>query len=219
MLPDWITSHARVSLLKWKVIELFHQVASSYAKFIGTNEWFYTGNRFNSYKIGLGHQHGCRFTVLGQMPSTWRKWRHVKKALFTNFAETTMHLNSPLPPFPPPPKKKIHNHCFHFLLGITVVPRQIEGNVHAKFWGGKQGAVWSQWKWSIASRLFLVQMLLNWYFNHTVKVLNTKHFVFSLCAGVSITCPWARWWFSVDLMLSNRPIRVIIFRRGVGCRY
>ena len=107
MLPDWITWHARVLLLKWKVIELFHQVASSYAKFIGTNEWFYTGNRFNSYKIGLGHQHGCRFTVLGQMPSTWRKWRNVKKALFTIFAETTMHLNYPVPPSPPPPKKYV----------------------------------------------------------------------------------------------------------------
>ena len=106
MLSDWITSHARVLLLKWKVIELFHQVASSYAKFIGTNEWFYTGNRFNSYKIGLGHKHGCRFTVLGQMPSTWRKWRHVKKALFTIFAETTMHLKYPLPPLSPPPPKK-----------------------------------------------------------------------------------------------------------------
>ena len=134
MLPDWITSHARVLLLKWKVTELFHQVASSYAKFIGTNECFYTGNRFNSYKIGLGHQHGCRFTVLGQMPSTWRKWRHVKKALFTIFAETTMHLNYPLPPSPPPQKKK-RNHCFHFLLGITVVPRQIEGMFMQNFGG------------------------------------------------------------------------------------
>ena len=125
----------------------------------------------------------------------------------------------PSPPSPPPPSKKNTYHSFHFLLGITVVPRQIEGNVHAKFLGGKQGELWFQWKWSIASRLFLVQMLLNWYFNHTVKVLNTKHFVFSLCAGVPFTCPLARWWFSVDLMLSNRPIRVIIFRRGVSCRY
>ena len=27
------------------------------------------------------------------------------------------------------------NHCFQFLLGITVVPREIEGNGNAKFWG------------------------------------------------------------------------------------
>ena len=41
------------------------------------------------------------------MPSTWRKWRHVKKALFTIFSETTMHLNYPLPPSPPPKKKYV----------------------------------------------------------------------------------------------------------------
>ena len=29
----------------------------------------------------------------------------------------------------------LHNHCFQFLLGITVVPRQIQGNDYAKFWG------------------------------------------------------------------------------------
>ena len=42
-------------------------------------------------------------------------------------------LTSPTPP-PPPPRnqKKIHNHCFQFLLGITVVPREIEDNAYAK---------------------------------------------------------------------------------------
>ena len=30
--------------------------------------------------------------------------------------------------------KIIHNHCFQFLLGITVVPREIEGKGYAKFW-------------------------------------------------------------------------------------
>ena len=213
MLPDWITSHARVLLLKWKVIELFHQVASSYAKFIGTNEWFYTGNRFNSYKIGLGHQHGCRFTVLGQMPSKWRKWRHAKKALFTIFAETTMHLVCPLPPSPPPPFPK-YIPFFPFSPGYYSRPKTNRRRVHAKFC--------SMVSMKMVNSITLISfsnVSLNWYFNHTVKVLNTKHFVFSLCAGVPITCPLARWWFSVDLMLSNRPIRVIIFRRGVSCRY
>ena len=28
-----------------------------------------------------------------------------------------------------------HNLCFLFLLGITVVPREIENNANAKFWG------------------------------------------------------------------------------------
>ena len=44
-------------------------------------------------------------------------------------------LGSCLPrPHPPTPKKKkLHNHCFQFLLGITVIPREIKDNV--KFWG------------------------------------------------------------------------------------
>ena len=36
-----------------------------------------------------------------------------------------MHLN--IPP------KLLHNHCFQFLLGITVVPREIKDNTYAKF--------------------------------------------------------------------------------------
>ena len=37
---------------------------------------------------------------------------------------------------PPPSKKKLHNHCFQFLLGITVIPSKIEDNGYVKFWGG-----------------------------------------------------------------------------------
>ena len=36
---------------------------------------------------------------------------------------------------PPPPKKNLHIHCFQFLLGITVVPREIEYNGYAQFRG------------------------------------------------------------------------------------
>ena len=36
------------------------------------------------------------------------------------------------------PPKKIHHHCFHFLLGITVVPREIEDNAYAILWGVKK---------------------------------------------------------------------------------
>ena len=55
---------------------------------------------------------------------------------FTIFIQTIVHL----PPPPPPQKKKqqinnLHNHCFQFLLGITVVPREIEDNGYAKLWG------------------------------------------------------------------------------------
>ena len=33
------------------------------------------------------------------------------------------------------PPKILRNHCFQFLLGIIVVPREIEDNGYAKFWG------------------------------------------------------------------------------------
>ena len=49
-----------------------------------------------------------------------------------------MHLCPPPPP--PPPKKNLHNHCFQFLLGKTVVIREVQGNGHKIFlffgWGG-----------------------------------------------------------------------------------
>ena len=34
-------------------------------------------------------------------------------------------------------KKKLYNYCFQFLLGITVIPREIEDNGCAKILGGK----------------------------------------------------------------------------------
>ena len=41
-------------------------------------------------------------------------------------------------PPPPPPTKKLHNRYFQFLLGITVGPREIEGNGYAKFSGANR---------------------------------------------------------------------------------
>ena len=39
------------------------------------------------------------------------------------------------PCLPHPPLKKLHNHCFQFLLSITVVPREIDDNkVHYRKW-------------------------------------------------------------------------------------
>ena len=40
------------------------------------------------------------------------------------------------------PTRILHNHCFQFLLGTTVVPREIQDNSYAKcFFGGVGGGV------------------------------------------------------------------------------
>jgi len=45
--------------------------------------------------------------------------------------------NAPyLPPTPTPPQKV--NLCFSFFLGITALPRGIENNAYAKFWGANK---------------------------------------------------------------------------------
>ena len=31
------------------------------------------------------------------------------------------------------PSKVLHKHCFHFLLGLTIAPREIGNNAYAKF--------------------------------------------------------------------------------------
>ena len=38
---------------------------------------------------------------------------------------------------PSPTPQFLHNLCISFLLGVTAVPREIENNAHAKFWGRK----------------------------------------------------------------------------------
>ena len=48
---------------------------------------------------------------------------------------TSFHIEHNAPCPPPPPAKRLHNHCFQFLLGITVAPRAIKDNGYAKSWG------------------------------------------------------------------------------------
>ena len=38
--------------------------------------------------------------------------------------------------------KILHKHCFQFLSGPFYLPREIEGNACAKFWGDKQRTLW-----------------------------------------------------------------------------
>ena len=33
-----------------------------------------------------------------------------------------------------PPRLFLHSHCFHFLLGLTMIPRENKNNTYAKFW-------------------------------------------------------------------------------------
>ena len=49
--------------------------------------------------------------------------------------------------------KILHKHCFQFLLGVKMAPRDTENNAYAKFWGDKQRALWYVvvfLEWSIA---------------------------------------------------------------------
>ena len=38
--------------------------------------------------------------------------------------------------------KSLHKHCFQFLLGVKMAPRETENNAYAKFWAYKQRALW-----------------------------------------------------------------------------
>ena len=61
------------------------------------------------------------------------------------------------------PPKILQNHRFQFLLGNTVVIREVEDNGHIIFGGrgrgeregggGKEGALWYMWKWWIEEYL------------------------------------------------------------------
>ena len=46
-----------------------------------------------------------------------------------------LHISHNAPYLPP---TILHNLCFSFLLGITAVPREIENNAYAKFWGANK---------------------------------------------------------------------------------
>lgn len=45
------------------------------------------------------------------------------------------------------PPTILHNHCFHFLLGITVVLTEIEENACKILGNQEQGVLWAIEKW------------------------------------------------------------------------
>ena len=45
--------------------------------------------------------------------------------------------------------KILHNRCFQFFLGITMVPREIKDNAYAKFRGGGVNKVHYDWRENI----------------------------------------------------------------------
>ena len=61
------------------------------------------------------------------------------------------------------PSKIMHKHCFYFLLGLTMIPRESGNNAYAKFWRDKQrvycGIFWYwlililQWRFSLKNGL------------------------------------------------------------------
>ena len=75
-------------------------------------------------------------------------------------ASPIMHL---VPSPTPPPKKKLDNLCFSFLLSITAVPRETQDNDCAKCGGrrggGKQGVLWEMCKWQIDQPVLLLLLL------------------------------------------------------------
>ena len=53
-------------------IECFHSSGQNLCKFIETEESVCVRKEFNSHRIGLGHQHGRRFIVLGRLNVIWK---------------------------------------------------------------------------------------------------------------------------------------------------
>ena len=121
------------------------------------------GHQHIRHFIVLGHQYGRR-DVMWKHSIQWKPralWLFVTYDLleywymnnvtenffpllcstFATLENTITIFMSPLPPFPPPPKNdnknNLHNHCFQFLLGLRILPREIENNGYAQSFLGK----------------------------------------------------------------------------------
>ena len=76
------------------------------------------------YAWRRAQKHGnslCLTTIKGFFPPDWNISLHIHHF----HIDYNDHCLRP---------KILHNHCFQFLLGVAVVPREIEDNGYAKFW-------------------------------------------------------------------------------------
>ena len=73
--------------------------------------------------------------------------------------------------------KILHKHCFQFLLGVKMAPRDTENNAYAKFWGAKLRALWYVMvflEWSIVSYIssrpfFFVLFFFQFFFQFHIR--------------------------------------------------
>ena len=108
------------------------------------------------------------------MPPTFESYRFISKTFYKmeighNRGIRNLHVNHNAPYSTP---KILHNLCFSILLGITVVPREIENQAYAKFWGVNKvryGICAS--KWCIGYHLHLLNCV------HLLSTLSNKHFL------------------------------------------
>ena len=49
------------------------------------------------------------------------------------------------------PPKILHKHCFQFLLGLTMIPRETGNKTYAEFWVDKQRVLWYFWYWLMST--------------------------------------------------------------------
>ena len=88
----------------------------------------------------LAHERGCvtavhfiLFSFANYPPSVAMELKVSKEIWDPSIHH--FHIDHNAPCLPP---RLLHNHCFQFLLGITVVPREIEDIGYAKFWEVKR---------------------------------------------------------------------------------
>ena len=101
-----------------------------------------TINKFNDVKLEKTRQKSStRFEIIDKLDRdySYRQFLSLVFPLKYHVTCTIMQIVFlPSPTAPPPQKKQLHKHCLQFLLGITVIPREIEDNGHKKFWGVKK---------------------------------------------------------------------------------